>query len=207
MKKALFSVAVLTLVFVVITTGAQADMLMGVKPATQVQSSYFGFLVGSNMVLEFGLDLARLKVETTNTGPGFSRTEETSANLYMPHGGVKIFFRPRATGQVSPYGLVDVFKAFSSVTLEDNAAWIDQAALDAQEELTKEVLSPFGFNLAFGAEYYFSESFSMGGEYGLRYLMSKGEAEYTDAFGDTWKTEVSTNLGLTYAAICLNFLF
>jgi hypothetical protein len=127
--------------------------------------------------------------------------------MYMPHGGVKIYFRPTGTGQVSPYGLVDVFKAFTSVTLEDNAAWVDQAALDAQEEITKEILSPFGFNLAFGAEYYFSEAFSMGGEYGLRYMMSKGESEYTDQFGDTWKTEVSTNIGVTYAAICLNFLF
>ena len=207
MKKVLFSAVVFALIFVVMNVGAQADMVMGVKPSTMVQSSYFGFLVGTNMVLEFGLDLARVKVENTNTGPGFSRTEETSTNIYMPHGGIKVFFRPRGAGQVTPYGLVDVFKSFASVDMQDNAAWIDQAALDAQEELTKEFLSAFGFNLAFGAEYYFSDSFSMGGEYGLRYVMSKGEAEYTDAFDDTWKQEVSTNLGLTYAAICLNFLF
>jgi len=207
MKKVLFSAVVFTVVVVVMTAGAQADMFMGVKPSTMVQSSYFGFLVGTNMVLEFGLDVARIKVENVNTGPGVSRTEETSTNMYMPHGGIKIFFRPRGTGQVTPYGLVDIFKSFASVDLQDNAAWIDQGALDAEEELTKEFLSPFGFNLAFGAEYYFSNSFSMGGEYGLRYMMSKGEAEYTDAFGDDWKQEVSTNLGLTYAAICLNFLF
>ncbi|KPL18682.1 MAG: hypothetical protein AMJ92_06710, partial [candidate division Zixibacteria bacterium SM23_81] len=77
MKKVLFSAVVFTVVVVVMTAGAQADMFMGVKPSTMVQSSYFGFLVGTNMVLEFGLDVARIKVENVNTGPGVSRTEET----------------------------------------------------------------------------------------------------------------------------------
>jgi len=63
-----------------------------------------------------------------------------------------------------------------------------------------DVLSPWGWNLGFGGEYHFSESFSMGGEYGWRYMMSKGEID-EDNF------EVSTNLSNTYAAISLNFTF
>ena len=94
----------------------------------------------------------------------------------------------------SPYFMVDLFKAFTSVDLGDDES------LDDAKEFAQDLLSPFGLNLAFGAEYHFSDHFSLGGEYGFRYLMSKAEMDEADL-------EVSTTMGMTYAAITANFAF
>lgn len=183
----------IVLIFVLLTTaaGAQAKTLFGVKPATMVQSSYIGFLAGSNMVLQFGLDYARVKVKEEMAGDDY----EDSINMFMPHGGVRLYLKPRATEQTSPYFMVDLFKAFSSYNTSDEFVGVSD-----YEDMIGDVLSPWGWNLAFGAEYHFSESFSMGGEYGWRYMMSKGKIDEDDY-------ELSTNLSSTYAAISLNFAF
>jgi hypothetical protein len=184
-----------------LATAAQADMLFGVKPSTVVQSSYFGFLAGTNMVIEFGLDYARagVKIEGQTEGDfGFDPVDidaEVSASMMMPHAGLKVYLKPRAAGTTSPYFLADLFKAFTSVDPGD----VDDAAEDALDSV-EELLSPFGLNLGFGAEYHFSDRFSLGGEYGFRYLMSSTEFDDIDM-------EVSTNLGMTYAAITANFVF
>jgi hypothetical protein len=181
--------------------GAQAEMIFGVKPAAVVQSSYFGFLAGTSMVIEFGLDYARVGVDVkgeTDGDLGFQPTEidaEGSASMMMPHGGAKLYLKPRAAGATAPYFLVDIFKAFTSVDLGQE----DDTVQDA-EEFAADLLSPFGVNLGFGAEYNFSDRFSMGGEYGFRYMMSSSTMDEIDL-------EVSTSLGMTYAAITANFTF
>ena len=60
------------------------------------------------------------------------------------------------------------------------------------------MLSPWGLNIGFGAEYHFSEKFSFGAEYGFKYLMSSAKMDEADM-------ELSTNLGITYAAFTVNF--
>ena len=181
--------------------GAQAEMMFGVKPAAVVQSSYFGFLAGTSMVIEFGLDYARVGVDVkgaTEGDFGFDATEieaEGSASMMMPHGGAKLYLKPRAAGATAPYFLVDIFKAFTTVDLGQE----DDTIQDA-EEFVADLLSPFGVNLGFGAEYNFSDRFSMGGEYGFRYMMSSSKMDEIDM-------EITTNLGMTYAAITANFMF
>lgn len=191
----------LTAILLMAATGADAEMVFGVKPSTVVQSSYFGFLAGTSMIIEFGVDYASVgvKVEGQTEGDfGFDPIEvdqEVSASMLMPHGGVKLYLKPRTAGTTSPYFLADLFKAFTSI----DPGEVDDATEDALTSI-EELLSPFGLNLAFGAEYHFSDRFSIGGEYGLRYMMSSTEFDEIDM-------EVSTNLGLTYAAITANFAF
>jgi hypothetical protein len=193
---------VLALVLVVfLATAGQAEMLFGVKPSSVVQSSYFGFLAGTNMVIQFGLDYARVGVKMEGDTEGdfgldpISIDAEVSASMMMPHAGVKVYLKPRAAGATSPYFLADLFKAFTSVDPGD----VDDAADDALASV-EELLSPFGLNLAFGAEYHFSDRFSLGGEYGLRYLMSSTEFDDIDM-------TIETSLGMTYAAMTANFVF
>jgi len=188
-------------VLLLMVSGAQAEMIFGVKPSTVVQSSYFGFVAGTSMVIEFGVDYARagVKVEGDTEGDfGFDPIEvdaEVSASMLMPHGGVKLYLKPRTAGTTSPYFLADLFKAFTSI----DPGEVDDATEDLIASV-EEMLSPFGLNLGFGAEYHFSDRFSVGGEYGLRYLMSSTEFDEIDM-------KVSTNIGMTYAAITANFVF
>ena len=109
--------------------------------------------------------------------------------------GVKLYLKPRTAGTTSPYFLADLFKAFTSI----DPGEVDDATEDLIASV-EEMLSPFGLNLGFGAEYHFSDRFSVGGEYGLRYLMSSTEFDEIDM-------KVSTNIGMTYAAITANFVF
>ena len=188
-------------ILLMMVSGAEAEMMFGVKPSTVVQSSYFGFVAGTSMVIEFGVDYARagVKVEGDTEGDfGFDPIEidaEISASMLMPHGGVKLYLKPRTAGTTSPYFLADLFKAFTSIDPGD----VDDATEDLIASV-EEMLSPFGLNLGFGAEYHFSDRFSIGGEYGLRYLMSSTEFDEIDM-------KVSTNIGITYAAITANFVF
>jgi len=105
-----YLVIVLALVLLTMVTDVQAKTLFVVKPASMVQSSYIGFLASSNMVLQFGLDYARVKVREEVNGDEY----ENSVNMFMPHGGVRLYLKPRAAGQTSAHFLVDLFKAFSS---------------------------------------------------------------------------------------------
>jgi hypothetical protein len=127
----------IALASVLLTTaaGAQAKTLFGVKPATMVQSSSIGFLAGSNMVLQFGLDYARVKVKEEIAGDNY----EDSVNMFMPHGGVRLYLKPRVSGQTSPYFLVDLFKAFSSYNTSE-----EYVGVDDYEDLVGDVLSPWG---------------------------------------------------------------
>ena len=197
MKKAqLFTVIVLVVGFMTLASSVQAQVFFGVKPSTIVQSSYFGFGAGTSMVIEFGLDYARIDVKVEGDVEDYTEIDqEGGASMIMPHGGIKLYLKPRTAGMTSPYFLVDVFKAFTSVDLGD-----DEESTEDAEEFAEELLSPFGLNLAFGAEYHFSDHFSLGGEYGFRYLMSKAEMDEVDL-------EISTSMGMTYAAITANFAF
>ena len=202
-NKILMTISLMT-VLLVMVSGTEAEMMFGVKPSTMVQSSYFGFVAGTSMIIEFGVDYARVgvkmegDVDVGDIGDidlGSVSDVEVSANMLMPHGGVKLYLKPRTAGTTSPYFLVDLFKAFTSIDLGDVADGAEDAVTNVEE-----LLSPFGLNLGFGAEYHFSDRFSIGGEYGLRYMMSGTEFDDIDM-------KISTNLGMTYAAITANFAF
>jgi len=199
-RNVLMTVA-LTAILLMAVSGAEAEMMFGVKPSTIVQSSYFGFVAGTSMIIEFGVDYASVGVNLKGDTEGdfgldpISIDAEVSARMLMPHGGVKLYLKPRTAGTTSPYFLADLFKAFTSIDPGD----VDDATEDLIASV-EEMLSPFGLNLGFGAEYHFSDRFSIGGEYGLRYMMSSTELDEIDM-------EVSTNIGMTYAAITANFAF
>jgi hypothetical protein len=196
--KVLMAISLVAMLLMMVNAAA-AEMIFGVKPSTVVQSSYFGFLAGTSMIIEFGLDYARVGVKVEGDaegGLGLGEIDaDVSASMMMPHGGVKLYLKPRAAGATSPYFLADLFKAFTSIDPGD----VDEATEDAITSV-EELLSPFGLNLGFGAEYHFSDRFSVGGEYGFRYMMSSTEFEEIDM-------KVDTNLGMTYAAITANFAF
>jgi hypothetical protein len=139
-------------ILLMMVSGSEAEMMFGVKPSTTIQSSYFGFVAGTSMIIEFGVDYARVGAKVENDDD-----MDVSASMLMPHAGVKLYLKPRTAGTTSPYFLADLFKAFTSINVDDVGDETEDIITNVEE-----ILSPFGLNLGFGAEYHFSDRFSIG---------------------------------------------
>lgn len=149
-----------------------------------------------------------------------------SAKLFVPHLGVRYAL---GTDSVRPYAQLSLFHVVPFVSLSGSETTTDFNSagqitdvdvdefggtdLDEASDKVKDILDAWGFTLGFGSEYYFSEKFSLGGEFGMRYARFSLDGEYTDdsdpedEYKDVWKSEASTTFGVTYASFSLNYYF
>jgi hypothetical protein len=173
-------------------------MVFGVKPGMLIQSSYLG--IGFQRVMPYlGFDWVGLKVDTDDN--------DLSASLLIPHLGAKLYLKDyREAKTVAPYILGDIFFSLPSVSA-------DNASSD-EEEFAEDMLGFWGVGLGFGAEYFFSKNFSVGGEYGIRFLNNgveerkeRHEDPYWGPHEHTLNEEFSIAFKLSYAVISANFFF
>jgi hypothetical protein len=214
MRKALLILLVCSFVFLGFDSQSQAGMDFGVKSSTLHNSlipmdhsmgSYFGSDLGQNLVLLGGLDYGRLGVSVELSGGMVNlHKSEVSVSYLQPHAGLKMYFKPRAEGAVSPYLLGEVFKSFASVDLSGlgNIGLLDTESVDMGyvEDRVKDLLSPYGIVGGFGSEYYFSDAFGIGGEVGLQLAFTS-----TSSTSEGVKTKISLNRYFIYAAFSFNF--
>lgn len=112
--------------------------------------------------------------------------------------GTKIYLTAPKANKVSPYVYVDFYKYFASITTTDTTVTGELAGARAG------LLSPVGGTVAFGAEYFFSPSFSIGTEIlGLKLGYVSGE--YRDS-NQTRNSASYTTLAI-YTGITLNYRF
>jgi len=71
------------------------------------------------------------------------------------------------------------------------------------EEFLKEIMSPWGFTMAFGAEYLFTDAFGLGGEFGLRSSFSTAEVNLSETGG---ASTTNARYHDTYVALTVNFI-
>jgi hypothetical protein len=182
--------AVAVLVALVAAVPAQCSgILFGVRPGQMTQSAYIGTKMGS-LVPMVGLDFIALSVSAD--------TADISAAIYIPHAGVRMYLgSPAAVGGVRPYLEASFMYSIASV---------DLGGLGALEETVKNVLTFWGFNAIFGAEYSFSERFGVSGEYGLRYIKDTAKIDTGDLV-DVPKTELKAAFKASYVGVGLNFHF
>jgi hypothetical protein len=214
--------------------------VFGVKPSATVQTSYFGMERGK-FVFYGGLDMlaigAKMKGQDVDWSSysyseyqGQYRTEKSfeysgSATLIAPRLGVKCRL---SSHTLRPYLFADLYKVFPFVNVkgeENTREYRDGILYDTYhnsednqetEDMVKDILDVWGFNLGFGSEYFFSENFSIGGEYVFRLFATSSEYKGEDGsggggggyeWGQTWKDELSGSLKMSYAAIVLNYYF
>ena len=110
------------------------------------------------------------------------------------------FYLNRPTGQrVSPYLYLDFFKYFASVGTSDQVNPDRVGAIAALH-------SPLGFNFAFGAEYFFTTSFSLGAEVlGLRFAHTDGS--YDTGAPPGARDSFQYNYFSLYTGITINYRF
>ncbi|MFB0516732.1 MAG: hypothetical protein ACETWG_09035 [Candidatus Neomarinimicrobiota bacterium] len=156
----------------------------------------------------------------------YSESFEGSAQLIMPHIGARLYLKNLPS---SLYLLAEAQMTIPSIkgkskgertyyspdgSISDFDGWEEELSKEDQERIN-DVLDFVSVALGFGAEYHFSDHFSIGGEYGMRIFTTsfKDEGEDEDSYDGTvdwreeWVTEAEVGLGTTYTSFTLNYYF
>lgn len=199
---------------------ASAELKFGVRqylfqnmplPTEQTMGAYFGVPASPQFDVIFGLDYWHYKLSTdvwVDRAAGVSANAEVGGGTLLLHGGARFYLQPQVTGTVSPYVQGEVFYGFGSASTQPN---LPDSLLDP----VKDLLSPYGFTAAFGAEYFASDNFGIGGEVGIRYAVTKASSNdpVVDVSGFLPKTASSGPLDTKftsmtiYSGLSINFKF
>lgn len=138
----------------------------------------------------------------------YTDEEKIRVGLLVPNVGVRYYLKENE--QLKTFLNLNVAKPFVIGKQEE-----DGREVESFKEDTKK-LKMFGAELGFGTEYYLSEQFALGGEFGLRYFALKFEDKRTDEIYDPIEDEVyesetnyayKASLSPTYSRIYLSFFF
>jgi hypothetical protein len=179
-------------------SGGRTECLYGWQ--TTSLDNYIGFFFHPQVGILLGLDMGYGSFhgeQQTAQGPAGMPHDVSYFQFGFSLGGK--FYLTRPTGlRVSPYLYVDIFKYF--VSINDNAIQGNTDGISAQAGLH----APFGGDLAFGAEYFFTNSFSLGAEVlGLRFAYVEGDWQ-PNANLHVWEKDWYFTF---YTAITLNYRF
>ncbi len=113
--------------------------------------------------------------------------------------GAKFFFIERAKGKAPPFLNLAFFKYFGSINDDDYNDSFDDVDLEFNA-YDGQLLSPLGFKLSFGAEYYFNDNFALGGEFfGIKFAYARANnPEYFDVISTVTQFSLYTSLTMTY---------
>lgn len=182
-------------------------------PSEQSLGGYFGLSSGGSLDLIFGLDYWNYKLSTDISLGEESSKSEVSGGTTQLHGGVKFYLREQMKSEVSPYIIGEIFYGLGS-------AKVEAGDFTADVDPIKDLLSPYGIIAGFGAEFFAADNFSVGGEIGVRYAITKinGDAGVTDLLGDIQLSKVAASQAsdepetkftsmTIYTGITVNFAF
>jgi len=195
-----------------------SQISFGVSPGLGLNSAYLGYKLNTKIVPFVGLQYISGKMNQSQSGQEFdydinqvvSYTDDfsVSGRLIVPNIGVKYFLKSETK-----------VRAYLSLTLSKPMI-SGKLSFDGEEEpeFSESIksVSIWGGELGFGAEYFFDENFSIGGEFGIRHLTGSFEDTYDSDFynpntGNYQATEItqSFKLGLTptFTRVSLNFYF
>lgn len=213
MKKSGF----LLMFFILLGIKSYGQFSFGVSPGISTNSAYFGYRIGK-VVPYVGFQYANITFIGKETGEDFDSdlqevvpyTDEFkfAGNLLVPNAGIKFFAIEK--NNLKAYFNLSVAKPIINAKLEYNG--------EEQEEISDALkdLNLLGGEFGFGTEYFFDDNFSIGGEFGLRYLGGKFTTENTDSYyneqtGTYEDTQIKNSFNLrtspTYTKISLNFYF
>ena len=197
---------------------AMAQFSFGVSPGLTTNSAYFGYKINDKVVpyVNFQYMNGRFKYEEkgerydadVNAIVNYTDELQFNGSLIIPGIGAKYFFAEK--NDIKAYGNLSIAKPFLS-----GKASINDEENEEFSETLKDI-NMWAGELGFGVEYFFSDNFSVGGEFGLRYLSVSYNTSY-EAFNydpntgttveSTTEQEYSLGFNPTYSKISLNYYF
>lgn len=186
-----------------------SQFAFGVSPGLSTNAAYFGLKM-NKVVPYIGFQMAHIGVNTDYVdhyfnGTDFTNYEESyklSANLYVPEIGVKFF-------AIEKNNLKGYFNLSLTKPMIRGKVEYDEEEAEEFGDMLKEI-KLWGGEFGFGAEYFFDDNFSIGGEFGIRYMHAKFEQKDDYDYNGEPAYEKETykiNLSPTYSKISLNFYF
>ncbi|MFH1893164.1 MAG: hypothetical protein ABIK83_10850 [Candidatus Zixiibacteriota bacterium] len=179
-------------------------------PTEQSMGAYFGVPVSPTFDIIFGLDYWNYKLTMTDTT---GTDADVSGGTLLLHGGARFYLNEQLKGNVAPYIQGEFFYGMGSASVGLEDVTIDVAPIE-------DMLSPYGFMAAFGAEFFAADNFAVGGEVGVRYVVTKmtgdtGVLDLIDLEGIVPKrtaamsddTETKFTSMTIYSGITVNFIF
>jgi hypothetical protein len=195
-----------------------SQITFSVSPGLGLNTAQVGYKINPKIVPFFGFQYAVGSLTVVNTYDEYDTDRGTivttedevqaSGGIFLPNLGVKYFLLQK--DKVSTYALT----SFSIPIVTGKVTDSDGEVTRLSDEIDRSGV--WGAELGFGAEYFFDKSFSIGGEFGLRYIRAKVVESFDDSVfnPDTGMTipSESTNsfaasLNPTYSKISLNFYF
>ena len=191
----------------------QAQVVFGVKPGFGVTMSYIGLQKGRLTFLG-GLEYIGGSVaETESGGPQGIYERRAKVDVFIPSLGLKYFLHENK----------DLKFYLTGVVLKPIVTGSDEENGSKNEGFERFIdsLNLWGLNVGYGAEYFFSEQFSIGGEVGFRafwlnrteridnftsFVFNPDTGEYQEVTYQR-KYEHDIDLRFTYTAITLTFYF
>lgn len=207
---------ILTLALFIISSYGYSQFSFGVSPGLGLNTAYFGYKVSEKIVPYIGFQYMNANFSFTESGErynweldqvtSFENENEFSGSLYIPNIGVKYFFKEK-----------NKLKAYSSINISKPMVGGKMKYDGDEDEYFKEQvdnLSMWGGELGFGMEYFFDKNFSIGGEFGIRYLHLKYEETWDEQIYDSntggyQESEIENtfklNVSPTFSKISLNY--
>jgi hypothetical protein len=182
-------------------------MVFSVSPGQLLQGGQLGMSYGKFQPY-IGLDImgASGKIRISDTESDAFQEMSAGVTLYIPNIGARYYF---GSSEVKPYVYAGFLKSIAtvSVKVETNSGEEDFEG-DVKDQLTS-LLGFWGVNAGFGAEYPFSEHFSVGGEYGFRYLRTHAEGDGGEdaLMGEGTADEITASLKASTVRVVLNYKF
>ncbi|MBN1157850.1 MAG: hypothetical protein JXA61_00590 [Bacteroidales bacterium] len=218
MKKLLL----LSLLFVFIGLKGYSQFAFGVAPGLSTNTAYFGFKAGS-VVPYVGFQFANVGVKMVSSGAFWNGSEvedyeddmKISGNLYLPSLGVKAYAFD--LGSVKGYFDLCIAMPLIRASLKENGDEVETFYHNGEAGPINNILKDvkmIAAEFGFGAEYFFSDHFSVGGEFGIMYLRGSFKDAYeddvfngTDFQEEDFETKINVSMMPTYSKIGLNFYF
>ncbi len=201
---------ILSFMAIIISINSYGQFSFGVSPGIGFNKAYFGYKINEKIVPYVGFQFFSVNFTYERSGErfdwdlnqvvSFTDKEIFRGNLYVPNIGVKYFILEK--NKLQAYASLSFATPFVSGKYEYN---------EEEDKRFKEIINNtniFGGEFGVGIEYFFDENFSIGGEFGIRYLYHKysytsSTYYYTTKYEYTYKYSLSP----TFTKISLNYYF
>ncbi|MBI3133779.1 MAG: hypothetical protein HYZ14_03805 [Bacteroidetes bacterium] len=215
MKKSILLCALISLLNAV----SFSQLTLSVSPGINLNGATVGYKISDRFVPYAGFRYMRASMDYTYSGSEYSAivpgqinqveyTDEAKVNFMLPTIGLKTFLVSR-----------NKLKAYVSVSASKpmlTGKYIEDGTVNQQVKEELRNMHFFAAECGFGMEYFFDANFSIGGEFGLRYMKFRYSAEHDETIYDpfsgastpaTHEHDYNFALSPTYSKIALNFYF
>lgn len=198
MKKSSLVVVIVLLMVTAIYPQRNTSFKMGLPYSTAQTLLGDRNIQGTNFTPTLGLSLFGMSMARDYSGSSEDNSYDMTVLFLIPRAGVRLL--GNRYGDLNTYYFTEVFAVIPFISGSDIGS--------EEKEDFRDEMNPFGLTIGKGVEYFFSDSFSIGGEMSFNLVLhSTSDDWYDDWDNSRYSREVSTRLGATLCQVTFNYYF